>query len=379
MCNVKGSACLMIVAAVMMMFLTGCETTKHAEVMSAEELAAQARGAAGAEEPGAAEAGGLPLGGQGLSEGGLSVGQAGGEPLEGTMAAISPEGPPSPTLREGQGAISGEGGTIADKRGAEAGITEAPSQPTEAGVPPSKTDLTGAMTEYPTGNKSPPAFFGPEAPAQAYLGEAQGMEPSQPKEEAAGEAGPSGYEGQQFVQALKPSDFVPGEPPQAYLHDAEEPEPTVEAAPPSKKEETVTQPPAEEEVAESMKPLAPSDLGGASAVSSGVELGPVFFDFDKYAIRSDAVPTLQANVQLLKAKYQNSNVLIEGHCDERGTSEYNLVLGERRAQAVKNYLVDLGISSSRIQIVSYGKERPFCTQSNETCYQQNRRGHFVLQ
>ena len=88
---------------------------------------------------------------------------------------------------------------------------------------------------------------------------------------------------------------------------------------------------------------------------------------------------LEKDVELLKGTYKDSGVLIEGHCDERGTVEYNLELGKRRAQAVKDYLVDRGIEESRIRIVSYGKERPFCTESNESCFQKNRRGHFVRQ
>ena len=81
---------------------------------------------------------------------------------------------------------------------------------------------------------------------------------------------------------------------------------------------------------------------------------------------------------LLNVHYQDSALLIEGHCDERGTIEYNLVLGERRAQAVKTYLVDLGIAASKIQTISYGKEKPFCTRHSVQCWQQNRRAHFVL-
>ena len=108
-------------------------------------------------------------------------------------------------------------------------------------------------------------------------------------------------------------------------------------------------------------------------------LADVFFDFDQYAIRPDAVPNLEKNAGLLKSAYENSSVLIEGHCDERGTVEYNLELGKRRAQSVKDYLVDLGIEESRIRIVSYGKEKPFCAESKPTCWQQNRRGHFVRQ
>ena len=108
-------------------------------------------------------------------------------------------------------------------------------------------------------------------------------------------------------------------------------------------------------------------------------LTDVFFDFDKYAIRSDAVPVLEKNAGLLKHTYKHSTVLIEGHGDEHGTVEYNLELGKRRARAVKEYLVDLGVEESRIDIVSYGKEKPFCTESTPRCWQQNRRVHFVRQ
>ena len=71
-------------------------------------------------------------------------------------------------------------------------------------------------------------------------------------------------------------------------------------------------------------------------------------------------------------------VKIEGHCDERGTLAYNLVLGEKRAKAVRNYLVELGVGANRLSVVSYGKERPFCNERSESCYQQNRRGHVVV-
>jgi len=108
-------------------------------------------------------------------------------------------------------------------------------------------------------------------------------------------------------------------------------------------------------------------------------LGDIFFDFDAVAILSDAASTLHANAQILTARLDNRRVVIEGHCDERGTAEYNLVLGERRAQSTKQYLVDLGVSDSAIQTISYGKEKPFCTASRPDCWQLNRRGHFVLQ
>ncbi|MBI4467575.1 MAG: peptidoglycan-associated lipoprotein Pal [Acidobacteria bacterium] len=102
-----------------------------------------------------------------------------------------------------------------------------------------------------------------------------------------------------------------------------------------------------------------------------------FFDFDKADLRPDARVALTQSAEFLR-EYPEARVLIEGHCDERGSTEYNLGLGDRRANAAKDFLVSLGISASRIQTVSYGKERPFCFESNEECWQENRRAHFVL-
>jgi peptidoglycan-associated lipoprotein len=104
----------------------------------------------------------------------------------------------------------------------------------------------------------------------------------------------------------------------------------------------------------------------------------VYFDYDKADVRSDQQGSLQADVQFLNA-HPNVNFTIEGHCDERGSTEYNIALGDKRANAVKNALVAAGVNASRIKTISYGKEKPFCSESNEACWQQNRRGHFVYQ
>ena len=103
----------------------------------------------------------------------------------------------------------------------------------------------------------------------------------------------------------------------------------------------------------------------------------IYFDYDKSDIRDDAKPVLAANSEFLK---QNPSIkfTIEGHCDERGSEEYNIGLGDRRATAGKEYLVTLGISADRINTISYGKERPQCTEKTEECYQKNRRCHFVM-
>jgi peptidoglycan-associated lipoprotein len=102
-----------------------------------------------------------------------------------------------------------------------------------------------------------------------------------------------------------------------------------------------------------------------------------YFDYDKSDIRPDGRDALARTAEFLRAHPQ-IRVVIEGHCDERGSTEYNLGLGERRAQAVRQFLISLGVSADRMDTVSMGKERPFCTQSNEDCWQQNRRGHFVM-
>ena len=106
-------------------------------------------------------------------------------------------------------------------------------------------------------------------------------------------------------------------------------------------------------------------------------LGDAFFDLDSAQLREDAKPALQKNVDWMK-RWPTTKVLIEGHCDSRGTSEYNLALGERRAKAVQDYVVSLGVGVARVQIVSKGKEQPFCNDENDACWQQNRRGHFMI-
>ncbi|HEY7519722.1 MAG TPA: peptidoglycan-associated lipoprotein Pal [Methylomirabilota bacterium] len=106
------------------------------------------------------------------------------------------------------------------------------------------------------------------------------------------------------------------------------------------------------------------------------ELTDVYFEFDKYDIGADGARALDGNARWLRSN--RDLVLIEGHCDARGTNEYNVALGERRAKAAMNYLVAQGVAASRITIVSYGEERPQCTQSDEACWSKNRRAHFLV-
>jgi peptidoglycan-associated lipoprotein len=106
------------------------------------------------------------------------------------------------------------------------------------------------------------------------------------------------------------------------------------------------------------------------------EVRDAYFDYDKADIRPDARAALSQTADFLKG-HPSIKATIEGHCDERGSTEYNLGLGDRRASAVKQYLVSLGVSADRLSTVSFGKEKPFCMESAEACWQQNRRGHFV--
>ena len=106
-------------------------------------------------------------------------------------------------------------------------------------------------------------------------------------------------------------------------------------------------------------------------------LGDVYFDLDEASVRDDARPVLQKNAEWLK-RWTSTRITVEGHCDERGSTEYNLGLGDRRGAAVRDYLISLGIPGDRVVVVSKGKESPFCRESSEACWQQNRRGHFIL-
>jgi peptidoglycan-associated lipoprotein len=131
-------------------------------------------------------------------------------------------------------------------------------------------------------------------------------------------------------------------------------------------------------------PVSSQSSGSLDQMQKGQTVGTpgssplkdIYFDFDKADLRPDARETLKANAQWLKDN-PSVTVQIEGHCDERGTAEYNLALGARRAQAAKDYLVTLGIPEQRISTISYGQEVPVCTEHNEECWQKNRHDRFV--
>lgn len=110
----------------------------------------------------------------------------------------------------------------------------------------------------------------------------------------------------------------------------------------------------------------------------GENIKDVYFDFNKSDIRADQQAAVQSDAQFL-TQHSNISFTIEGHCDDRGSTEYNLALGDQRASSVKNALTAAGVDASHIKTISYGKEKPFCLEDNEACWQQNRRDHFVYQ
>jgi len=122
---------------------------------------------------------------------------------------------------------------------------------------------------------------------------------------------------------------------------------------------------------------APSEVSLTDEQAFAANVKDIYYDYDAYTVRAQDQAVLQADANFLK-QHPNIHFTIEGHCDERGSTEYNLALGDNRASSAKNALVQLGIPAASIRTISYGKEKPFCTESNEQCWQQNRRAHLVI-
>jgi peptidoglycan-associated lipoprotein len=119
------------------------------------------------------------------------------------------------------------------------------------------------------------------------------------------------------------------------------------------------------------------EIRAEQAASAAAGLKDVFFAYDSWAISEEGRQALSSDADWMKSN-PNAMVKVEGHCDERGTTAYNFVLGEKRAKAARNYLVELGVLANRLSVVSYGKERPSCNEHTEACYQQNRRGRIII-
>lgn len=239
--------------------------------------------------------------------------------------------------------------------GAKSQIAETPATEPEPVLDVTTASVPRMTPEEPQAGEIPPIVFEPELPAVPTLRERvvapQELEMKSEPERVEKVAPP-----QERVAMVVPEqkEDVPHVP-SSEVPKVQEAEPTSEPMEVAK----VISPP---EIVETvLKPLR-----------------DVYFDYDRFTIRPDAVPVLKDNSQSLVAGLTGKQIVIEGHCDERGTSSYNIVLGERRAQAVKEYLIDLGVPADKLQTVSYGKERPFCLEQTEACWQENRRGHFVL-
>ncbi|NTW59660.1 MAG: peptidoglycan-associated lipoprotein Pal [Nitrospirae bacterium] len=163
-----------------------------------------------------------------------------------------------------------------------------------------------------------------------------------------------------------------GCPKSAEVSSAPETQPQkAEQAPAKPAEET-----AAAATAEAARKAAEEKAAIEAAAASAAGLQPIYFDFDRAFIRDDARSVMKANADYLKAN-PKVKVRIEGNCDERGTIEYNQALGQRRAANAKKYLTDMGISGNRITLISYGKEKPVCTEGTEDCWQKNRRDDLI--
>lgn len=250
----------------------------------------------------------------------------------------------------------------------------------EAFVPPEPEPIPEPMMEEPV----------PEPLEEAFVPEPEMMPEPMPEMEP----GPF-MEPEPFVEEPTPEPFeeafVAPEPepfmpePEPFVPEPEPmPEPEPELAPlmeeaqvPEPEPEVAFEPtPMEEMPMEPEPPVIEEVTPEPLPPPEPLVLDDVYFDFDRFSIRGDAQMALEANARRLRDD-ENWTLTIEGHCDERGTIAYNLVLGERRAEAVKKYLQDLGVPGWKINIVSYGKEKPFCQDHNEECWQENRRAHFV--
>ena len=165
----------------------------------------------------------------------------------------------------------------------------------------------------------------------------------------------------------------PPPPPPAATPAAETP---MRAAPPAPPARTA----ATEAPAAAPAPRYPNAATRARIDQLLAKIEDAYFDYDKAALRPDALKTLQADSTELRdilKDYPDYKLTIEGHCDERGSAEYNIALGDKRAEAAKDYLVQVGIPSAQLNLISYGKERPVCEEHDEACWQRNRRIHIV--
>lgn len=180
-----------------------------------------------------------------------------------------------------------------------------------------------------------------------------------------------------FTSVIKPDVPLPVQPAAELSQES----PVVESTVVDQAHASTTPDPFTDKEPMQLAKVIPQEPGMVEMTTETLEaaLSDIYFDYDQFVIRDDAMPRLEVNAQLLIAKFAGKHIVIEGHCDERGTQSYNMVLGKRRAHAVKRFLEDLGVPAENLQAVSYGKDKPFCTESTQDCWQENRRGHFLIQ
>ncbi len=261
---------------------------------------------------------------------------------------------------------------------------EMPTPGAELGVYPGMGTLAEALAALPSAEAplpsaevAPPAEAAPALTETPLVAEAAPPVAEMPKPEAELGVYPGTGTLAEALTAL-PEAEAPAPPAEVAPTPAEVPPPVAAA------KEAVVSPPVEAPKPE-MVPMAPPAPAPAPPVAAAREaekekappLKDIFFDYDMALIRPDARKTLDENAQWLRANLK-ATIIIEGHCDERGTPEYNLGLGQRRAQATQDYLVASGVDDKRIKIISYGRERPFVIGHDESAWKWNRRSHFVL-
>ena len=419
----KRSAFLIVMGTAILLFMSGCGMKKRATVMSGESLSQTTE--VSTTEKVVPQSAGIPLREESLSQEDIVLGNSGPgttetasvpagsdfQPATETVGVppgldFQPGLPPQPTLRGfPKVGDSDEGKMVASvapeqpshpivlpegPRGLASGIrSELPPQPREL---PEKTMASGE-----TGIPSEP-------PLEPIVMKSITEPPFDP--------GPTGYEGVDFSRGLSSLDFLPELPPQPNLAEvkaealgapSEEsesilPESRINILPttPLPHKQKVVEKKVESEQEEIREDLA--GVPGQELSREGTRMAEAkkstakdkfqgsghamalldeFFEFDSWRLTNEAKRALEANAMWIKEN-PNKNIIIEGHCDERGTESYNVELGMRRANVTRNFLLDLGVDSSRIKTVSYGEFRPFCADQNEDCYQKNRRAHFVV-
>jgi peptidoglycan-associated lipoprotein len=259
-----------------------------------------------------------------------------------------------------------------------------PGEPEKAvAIPPAKPRKAEKAVEPPSTvapvvGGIPATMFDPELPPQPTIRkggpeEVAMLEPETVKvPEKEKVIPPAQVEPHQRDPGLAPFRVDPDLPPDPTLREGRPEE--IAKLPP----EPVTEPEKKKVKPVEEKPLEVVKVPPEAPPAPIKTLSDVYFDYDRFNLRHDDKNKLNDNAQIIVNHLSDQKVVIEGHCDERGTESYNMILGKRRAEAVKKFLVDLGVPEENLEVVSFGKERPFCTAHSLECWQENRRGHFVV-